>query len=86
MTGYRRFPPFRLVFLAAPLLAARLTAQTPLYRDLSQPFAVRARDLVSRMTLEEKASQMQNGAAAIPRLGIPSYDWWSEALHGTPGS
>lgn len=42
----------------------------------------RVDDLVSRMTLEEKVSQMQNQAAAIPRLGIPAYDWWSEAIHG----
>ncbi len=42
----------------------------------------RVNDLVSRMILEEKISQMQNGAAAIPRLGIPEYDWWNECLHG----
>ncbi|MGD0158143.1 MAG: glycoside hydrolase family 3 C-terminal domain-containing protein [Terracidiphilus sp.] len=42
----------------------------------------RAKDLVSRMTLEEKASQMQDVAPAIPRLGIPAYNWWNEALHG----
>jgi len=42
----------------------------------------RAADLVSRMTLEEKIGQMQNAAPAIPRLGIPAYDWWNEALHG----
>jgi beta-glucosidase len=42
----------------------------------------RAADLVARMTLEEKVSQMQNTAPAIPRLGIPAYDWWNEALHG----
>ena len=40
----------------------------------------RAEDLVHRLTLEEKASQMVNQARAIPRLGIPSYDWWSEAF------
>ncbi|MGH9469071.1 MAG: glycoside hydrolase family 3 C-terminal domain-containing protein [Terriglobia bacterium] len=39
-------------------------------------------DLVSRMTLQEKVLQMQHTAPAIPRLGVPSYDWWSEALHG----
>src|SRR5687767_15521624 len=39
-------------------------------------------DLISRMTLEEKVSQMMNAAPAIPRLGIPQYDWWNEALHG----
>ena len=42
----------------------------------------RAADLVQRMTLEEKASQMVNQARAIPRLKVPAYDWWSEALHG----
>ena len=42
----------------------------------------RAADLVRRMTLEEKASQLVNQARAIPRLGVPAYDWWSEALHG----
>lgn len=45
-------------------------------------FVRRARALVSKMTLEEKASQMLHGAPAIPRLGIPSYNWWNEALHG----
>jgi len=42
----------------------------------------RAADLVHRMTLEEKATQLVNQARAIPRLGVPAYDWWSEALHG----
>src|SRR5690242_2510589 len=42
----------------------------------------RAADLVHRMTVQEKASQLVNQARAIPRLHIPGYDWWSEALHG----
>jgi beta-glucosidase len=42
----------------------------------------RAADLVHRMTLEEKASQLVNQARAIPQLGLPAYNWWSEALHG----
>ena len=42
----------------------------------------RARALVGRMTLEEKVSQLRHDAAAIPRLGIPAYSWWNEALHG----
>jgi beta-glucosidase len=42
----------------------------------------RAADLVHRMTLEEKASQLVNGARAIPRLNVAAYNWWSEALHG----
>ncbi|MDE6750010.1 MAG: glycoside hydrolase family 3 C-terminal domain-containing protein [Lachnospiraceae bacterium] len=45
-------------------------------------FEKRARELVSQMTLEEKAFQMLNGAPAIERLGIKAYNWWNEALHG----
>ena len=55
---------------------------TPPYLDTSLPPQVRAADLVHRMTLHEKVSQLVNGARAIPRLGVPSYNWWSEALHG----
>src|SRR5713101_7002904 len=54
----------------------------PPYMDPSQPINIRVDDLVSRMTLEEKASQLVNQARAIPRLQVPAYDWWSEALHG----
>src|SRR5918911_156318 len=54
----------------------------PPYKDPSLPVERRVEDLVSRMTLEEKVSQMMNAAPAIPRLGIPEYDWWNEALHG----
>ncbi len=58
------------------------SGKEPLYLDPSQPVDVRVNDLISRMTLEEKASQLVNQSRAIPRLGIPAYDWWSEALHG----
>jgi len=54
----------------------------PVYLDSTKPFAIRAADLVGRMTLDEKVSQMVHGAKAIPRLGIPAYNWWNEALHG----
>lgn len=46
------------------------------------PISVRVLDLVSRLTLDEKISQLVNSAPAIPRLGIPAYEWWSESLHG----
>ena len=62
------------------VVAAAAVAQPYRNPDLSPES--RAADLVSRMTLEEKVSQMQNAAPAIPRLGIPAYDWWNEALHG----
>ncbi len=50
--------------------------------DPSRPINVRVDDLISRMTLEEKVSQLANQSRAIPRLQVPEYDWWSEALHG----
>lgn len=62
--------------------AAGQTKSGALYLDPNQPIDVRVNDLVSRMTLEEKASQLVNQARAIPRLEVPQYDWWSEALHG----
>jgi beta-glucosidase len=52
------------------------------YLNPSLPTIERVEDLVARMTLEEKASQLVNQARAIPRLQVPAYDWWSEALHG----
>ncbi len=55
----------------------------PIYKDISYSFAERAADLVSRMTLEEKASQMiSSRAVPIPHLGVREYGWWNEALHG----
>jgi beta-glucosidase len=56
------------------------------YRNPSLPIARRVDDLVSRMTLQEKVLQMQHTAPAIPRLGVPSYDWWNEGLHGVARS
>ena len=55
---------------------------SPAYLNPQLSPEVRAKDLVQRMTLEEKASQLVNQARAIPRLKVPAYDWWSEALHG----
>ncbi len=68
------------VFAVSPAFAQ----QTPSFpfQNPSLPVAQRVDDLVGRMTLEEKASQMRHEAPAIPRLGIPAYDWWSEGLHG----
>jgi beta-glucosidase len=58
------------------------TAERPAYHNPQLPTEQRVDDLVKRMTLEEKASQLVNQSRAIPRLGVPAYDWWSEALHG----
>ena len=86
----------RLAFYCSGLLAAIVctfsivprsnstqasNAQPP-FRNPKLPLEDRVNDLVSRMTLDEKVSQMMNSAVAIDRLGIPAYDWWSECLHG----
>ncbi len=52
------------------------------FQDPSKSFDKRVDDLVSRMTLEEKISQMTDVAASVERLGIPGYNWWNECLHG----
>ncbi len=68
-----------LLITGAPLLAAE---PPPAYLDPVQPQEARIHDLVARLTLEEKAALMSNTTPGVPRLGIPKYDWWSEALHG----
>ncbi len=69
------------VTLAGGVSAAQDNSKLPYMNPTFTP-EQRAADLVHRMTLQEKASQLVNQARAIPRLGVPSYDWWSEALHG----
>jgi beta-glucosidase len=58
------------------------TVSSAVYLDPSRPMVERVRDLLSRLALTEKIGQMRNPAQAIPRLNIPAYDFWSEALHG----
>ncbi|PYX33799.1 MAG: hypothetical protein DMG81_20815, partial [Acidobacteria bacterium] len=75
-----------LVFLvcsvSSSLAQAPPPSGAPAYLDPNVPRDLRVDDLISRMTLEEKASQLVNQSRAIPRLNVPEYDWWSEALHG----
>ncbi|KAL2484224.1 putative beta-D-xylosidase 5 [Forsythia ovata] len=52
------------------------------YCDTSLPYDTRVKDLIDRMTLEEKAQQIGDTAYGVPRIGLPKYEWWSEALHG----
>ena len=73
------------VFLFVAIIYVLAGAQTqtlPPYKNPSLPIEARVDDLVSRLTLEEKISQMMNATPAIERLGIPAYDYWNEALHG----
>ena len=55
---------------------------TPVYKNPDAPVEKRAKDLVSRMTLEEKISQTVYASPAIERLDVPEYNWWNEGLHG----
>jgi beta-glucosidase len=77
---------FVLLITLSSILAPirKIEAQSPPlpYKDPSLPLNRRVDDLVSRMTLEEKVSQLMDEEAAIDRLGIPAYGWWNEALHG----
>ena len=76
---------FSLLACLALVSGQRSPAQQPQtlpYQDASLPTAQRVDDLVGRMSLDEKVSQLVNTSPAIPRLGVPAYDWWSEGLHG----
>jgi beta-glucosidase len=86
-----RFAAPALVALAAAWLARPAEAQDsaptaaaakPAWFDTSLSFDARAKALVAQMTLEEKAHQLGHDAPAIPRLGVPEYNWWNEGLHG----
>jgi beta-glucosidase len=60
-------------------------AQSPVSLPFNNPtpeVSQRASDLVGRLSLQEKISQLVNQSRAVPRVGVPAYDWWSEALHG----
>ena len=72
-----------LLFIGSPATTQEAKPDpSAAYLNPKLPVEQRVDDLISRMTLEEKVSQMMNAAPAIPRLEIPQYDWWNEALHG----
>ena len=75
-------PIFRTATCVLPLaMALGLGASAARAAD-QDPAIAKAQALVGQMTLDEKVSQMRNTAAAIPRLGVPAYEYWNEALHG----
>lgn len=76
---------FSLLWAALLACALHAPAQSPqkfMYHDVNLPLEQRVEWLVSQMTLEEKIGQMVFTAPAIPRLGVPAYNWWNESLHG----
>jgi len=74
-----------IALLASAFLEADAEVSPPAlakFKDPSLPAEVRVKDLISNMTLEEKAAQLGHTAPAIARLGVPEYNWWNEGLHG----
>jgi beta-glucosidase len=88
--AYSRTVQFRFLVLLLLIYIWPMQAQTPAqpndYLNPALPLEQRVTDLVSRMTLPEKVSQMQNEAPPIARLGVPGYNWWNEGLHGVARS
>lgn len=70
-----------LILVITLIITSCVEKQLP-YMNTNLSFEERAADLVSRMTLEEKVSQMLHESPAIERLGVPEYNWWNESLHG----
>ena len=68
---------FCFLFIATVTQAQKIVQLTE-----AQVLEIRVNELLKKMTLEEKISQLNNNSPAIPRLNIPAYDWWNEALHG----
>ena len=74
---------FGLPAIASPIFAQQAAPPDDApYKNPKLPTDQRVKDLISRMTLEEKAAQVGHTAPAIPRLGVPEYNWWNEGLHG----
>jgi beta-glucosidase len=73
---------FSMRCFAVAAFATLAFSQPIVYKDPAAPTEKRIDDLVSRMSLEEKISQLMNDSPAIDRLGIPAYNWWNECLHG----
>ena len=78
---------------AADLVNASDEAMTPpviqgteFWKNPALPLETRVKDLVRRLSLAEKVAQLRNHASAIPRLGVPAYDYWNECLHGVARS
>jgi beta-glucosidase len=74
----------QIIFIIVFFTVIQCTSDKPEYPFLNTDLSIeqRVNDLVSRMTLEEKISQIQSSSKAITRLGIPEYHWWNECLHG----
>ncbi len=75
-------PLHRIVVLTLAAAFLGSCSRVPVYQNADAKLQDRVEDLLSRMTLEEKVSQLVSDSAAIERLGVPRYNWWNECLHG----
>jgi len=71
-----------ILFTILAGIGLRASAQNEVWKDPKKDIELRIKDLMSKLSLEEKCNQMMNNSPAIERLGIPSYNWWNESLHG----
>src|SRR5699024_3197244 len=78
----KKIIPLLIGLLLAGLATEAIAQDQPLYLNPDKPNNERVDDLIQRMTFEEKVSQMQHESPAIPRLEVPKYNWWNEALQG----
>lgn len=79
LTPIQRFSLIVLLFILPVIASAQIK---PTYKDPKQPIDVRVKNMVAQLTLEEKVNLLGYNSKAVPRLGIPAYNWWNEALHG----
>jgi beta-glucosidase len=82
MLTFGAFPLRAALLAAAAFVWTGCASRGPVYQNPDAAIERRVEDLLSRMTLEEKVSQLMNDSPAIERLGVPAYNWWNECLHG----
>ncbi|MRX63165.1 glycoside hydrolase family 3 protein [Maribacter luteus] len=75
-----------ITLITLPVCSQVASNQTHKFMDVNLDFETRAKDLVSLMNLDEKIAQLGDHAPAVPRLGVPEYNWWNECLHGVARS
>jgi beta-glucosidase len=73
---------YKFMFVLNLLAINTFAQENPAFKNPNLPIEQRVDDLVSRMTIDEKISQLMDSSPAIERLGIPEYNWWNESLHG----